>query len=58
MVDMGMVQSVSGMSQAETGAKIQVAVQKKALDAMEMQGNMLQELMAASGIGGGLDVRM
>lgn len=53
-----MVQSFSGMSRAGTGAKIQAAVQKKALDTMEMQGEMLQELMAASGIGGGLDVRM
>ena len=56
-MDMGMVQSVTGMKQAETMNKVGVAVQKKAMDLAEMQGQMVQEMMASMGIGGNLDIQ-
>jgi hypothetical protein len=56
-MDMGMVQSVSGMKQAETAVKVGFAVQKKAMDIAETQGQMLQEMMASMGLGGNLDIQ-
>ncbi|MDD4835800.1 MAG: putative motility protein [Dethiosulfovibrio sp.] len=56
-MDMGMVQSVSGMKQAETATKVGFAVQKKAMDLAEMQGQMVQEMMASMGIGRNLDIQ-
>ncbi|EFC90140.1 MULTISPECIES: putative motility protein [Dethiosulfovibrio] len=56
-MDMGMVQSVSGMKQAETAVKVGFAVQKKAMDLAETQGQMLQEMMASMGLGGNLDIQ-
>ncbi len=56
-MDMGMVQSITGMKQAETMTKVGVAVQKKAMDLAEMQGQMVQEMMASMGIGGNLDIQ-
>ena len=56
-MDMGMVQSINGMKQAETMTKVGVAVQKKTMDLAEMQGQMVQEMMASMGIGGNLDIQ-
>ncbi|SMG20728.1 Putative motility protein [Dethiosulfovibrio salsuginis] len=56
-MDMGMVQSITGMKQAETMTKVGVAVQKKTMDLAEMQGQMVQEMMASMGIGGNLDIQ-
>ncbi len=56
-MDMGMVQSITGMKQAETATKVGVAVQKKTMDLAEMQGQMVQEMMASMGIGRNLDIQ-
>lgn len=55
----GIAGAVSGMAAGAVGAKIQTAVQKKAMDVLETQGEMLMELVDAGRTdGGGFDVRM
>ncbi len=56
-MDMGMVGGISAMKHAETMTKVGLAVQKKTMDLMEMQGQMLQEMMASMGVGQNLDVQ-
>ncbi len=56
-MDMGMVQGIMGMKQAETMLQVGVSVQKKAMDLAELQGQMVQEMMASMGIGQNLDIR-
>lgn len=56
-MDMGMVRNVMATNQSNTMAQIGVSVQKKAMDMMELQGQMLQEMMASMGIGQNLDVQ-
>jgi hypothetical protein len=56
-MDMGMVNNVMSTSQANTMAQVGTSVQKKAMDMMELQGQMLHEMMASMGIGQNLDIQ-
>lgn len=56
-MEMGMVQNVMATSQANTMAQVSTSVQKKTMDMMEMQGQMLQEMMASMGVGQNLDIK-
>ena len=56
-MDMGMVNYVMATNQSNTMAQVSTAVQKKAMDMMELQGQMLHEMMASMGIGQNLDIQ-
>lgn len=50
---MGLISDVTQMQTAAVGAQIQAAVTNKVLDTTtELQQDMIQQLFAASGIGG------
>ncbi len=56
-MDMGMVNNVMATNQSNTKAQVSTSVQKKAMDMMELQGQMLHEMMASMGIGQNLDIQ-
>ncbi len=56
-MNVGMVQNVMAAEQSDAMAQVGLLVQKKAMDAAKLQGQMLQEMMASMGIGQNLDVR-
>ena len=56
-MDMGMVNNVMETNQSNTMAQVSTSVQKKAMDMMELQGQMLHEMMASMGIGQNLDIQ-
>lgn len=56
-MDMGMVNNVMATNQSNTMAQVGISVQKKAMDMMELQGQMLHEMMASMGIGQNLDIQ-
>jgi len=47
---MGLIESASAMKAAETQMQASVAVAKKSLDAMEMQGNAALKLMESANV--------
>ena len=56
-MEMGAVQNIMATHQADTMSQVNVALQKKAMDMMKLQGEMLQEMMASMGVGQNLDVK-
>jgi len=56
-MEMGMVQNVMAAERSNTMAQVNVSIQKKAMDMLETQGQMLQEMMASMGIGQNLDIK-
>ena len=56
-MEMGMVQNVVAAKQAETMTQVSMSVQKKTMDMVELQGQMLQEMMASMGVGQNLNIQ-
>jgi len=56
-MNMGVTEAVMDSARSDLSVRIGTAVQKKAMDAAKIQGDMLMELMAsATGVGQKLDV--
>lgn len=56
-MDMAMVGNAAAMRQSETMMQLGLLFQKKVMDLAELQGQMVQEMMASMGVGGNLDIR-
>lgn len=55
-MDMDLVSSISGMKAAEFAVKAGTAIAKKAMDVSEMQLDLINQMLEASGIGQNLNV--